>query len=83
MAGIFAILRPTKEQSSHYFHSALECENVDTFNEVEHLRLHVFKKESNTDSGEVAVSHLLVSQHPLEEPLQMGLRGLQALTTPG
>lgn len=55
----------------------------DTFNEVKHLGLHVFQKESNTDGGEVAVSHLLVSQHPLEEPLQMGLRGLKSLTTPG
>lgn len=59
------------------------CKCRDTFNEVEHLGLHVFEQEPNADRGEVAVSHLLVSQHPLEEPLQMGLRGLQALTTPG
>lgn len=43
----------------------------------------MLKEEPNADSGEVAVSHLFVSQNPLEEPLQMGLRGLQALTTPG
>lgn len=43
----------------------------------------MFKEEPHTYSSEVAVSHLLVSEHPLEEPLQMGLRGLQALTTPG
>lgn len=56
---------------------------VNTFYEVKRLSLHVFKKEPDTHGGEVAVSHLLVSQHPLEEPLQVGLRGLQALTTPG
>lgn len=54
-----------------------------TFDEVKHPGLHVLKKEPDTDGGEVAVSYLLVSQHPLEEPLQVGLRGLQALTTPG
>lgn len=43
----------------------------------------MFEKQPHTDGGEVAVGHLLVSQHPLEEPLQVGLRGLQALTTPG
>lgn len=57
--------------------------NVDTFNEVKHLWLHVFKEEPDTDSGEVAISHLLVSEHPLEEPLQVGLRSLEALTTSG
>lgn len=54
-----------------------------TFNEVQHLGLHVFQEKADTDSGKVAVSHLLVSQHPLQKPLQVGLGGLQALPTPG
>lgn len=54
-----------------------------TFDEVQHLGLHVLQENPDADGGEVAVSHLLVSKHPLQEPLQVGLRGLQALPTPG
>lgn len=42
----------------------------------------MFQKQPNTDGGEVAVSHFFVFQHPLEEPLQMGLCSLQPLTAP-
>lgn len=55
----------------------------DTFNEFKHPQLHVLQKQPNTDCREVAVSHFFVFQHPLEEPLQMGLSRLQSLTTPG
>lgn len=47
--------------------------DIGTLNKVKHLGLHVFKKDTDTDGGEVAVSNLLVSQHPLEEPLQVSL----------
>lgn len=57
--------------------------DIGTLNKVKHLGLHVFKKDTDTDGGEVAVSNLLVSQHPLEEPLQVSLWGLQALPTSG
>lgn len=43
----------------------------------------MFEEEANADGGEVAVCHLLVSQHPLQEPLQVGLRCLQTLAAPG
>lgn len=55
----------------------------DTFNEFKHPQLHVLQEQPNTDCREVAVSHFFVFQHPLEEPLQMGLSRLQSLTTPG
>lgn len=54
-----------------------------TFNEVQHLGLHVLQQNAHADSGEVAVGHLLVPQHPLQKPLQVGLGGLQALPTAG
>lgn len=57
--------------------------NRVTFDEVQHLGLHVLQQNAHAHSGEVAVSHLLVPQHPLQEPLQVGLRRLQALPAPG
>lgn len=72
-----------KTQGFQQVFSYSKVNNKNTFNEVKHFGLHVFEKDANTDSGEVAVSHLLVSEHPLQKPLQMGLGGLQALPTPG
>lgn len=57
-------------------------QQAETFDEVEHLELHVFQQQSDADGGEVTVGHFFISQYPLQEPLQMSLRRLQALSAP-
>ena len=56
--------------------------HTHTADEVEHLGLHVLEQQAYADGGEVAVGHLLVPQHALQQPLQVSLRRLQALATP-
>ncbi len=42
----------------------------------------MFQEQSDTDGGKVAVGHFFISQHSLQESLQMSLRRLQALPAP-
>lgn len=43
----------------------------------------MLQEQPDTDGGEVAVGHLLVPQHALQQPLQVSLHGLQALAAAG
>lgn len=52
-----------------------------TVNEFPDLLLFALKQQPHTDRGEVPIGHLFVPQDPLQQPLQVGLRGLQSLPT--
>lgn len=79
MAGRLLVLAGVQSSSAGV---SSQVKDKETFNEVKHLGLQMLQKESNTDGGEIAVSHLLVFQHPLQESLHVCLSSLQPLTTP-
>lgn len=54
-----------------------------TLDELPDLLFFALKQQPHTDGGKVSIGHLLVPQHPLQQPFQVSLRGLQSLSTAG
>lgn len=61
--------------------AAAEAARLVTLDELPDLLFLALQQQPHADGGEAAAGHLLVPQHPLQQPLQVGLRGLQPLAT--